>query len=42
MDLNTKLLINYNNFSFTFNYYTPLKNDEILEHIFEISLEYNY
>ena len=42
MDLNTKLLINYNNFSFTFNYYTPFKSNEILEHAFEISLEYNY
>ncbi|KLI31282.1 hypothetical protein SZ50_11300 [Brachyspira hyodysenteriae] len=42
MDLDTKLLINYNNFNFTFNYYTPFNNDEILEHTFEISLEYNY
>ncbi|WP_297275996.1 hypothetical protein [uncultured Brachyspira sp.] len=42
MDLNAKLLINYNNFSFTFNYYTPFKSNEILEHAFEISLEYNY
>ncbi|WP_300365654.1 hypothetical protein [Brachyspira sp.] len=42
MDLNTKLLINYNNFSFTFNYYTPFNNDEILENVFEIGLEYNY
>ncbi len=42
MDLNAKLLINYNNFSFTFNYYTPFKSNEILEHTFEIALEYNY
>ena len=42
MDLNAKLLINYNNFSFTFNYYTPFKSNQILEHVFEIALEYNY
>lgn len=42
MDLNTKFLINYNNFSFTFNYYTPFNHDEVLEHVFEIGLEYNY
>lgn len=42
MDLNTKLLINYNNFSFTFNYYTPFNYDKVLEHVFEIGLEYNY
>ena len=42
MDLNAKFLINYNNFSFTFNYYTPFNNYEFLENVFEISLEYNY
>ncbi|WP_295157870.1 hypothetical protein [uncultured Brachyspira sp.] len=42
MEFNTKLLFNVNNFNLTFNYYAPFKTDEVLEHIFELSLEYNY
>ena len=40
MQLNVKLLVNINNFNFTFNYYTPLQTDEVLENVFELSFEY--
>lgn len=42
MDFNSKLLINYQNFTFNFTYFTPFDTYELLEHSFEISLEYNY